>query len=114
MLLAHLFVHVRLTHDERFMGPARAISDDMFARLQSLLSQRRGDRPVVPGMDTIRHGVLTAEAGIREFFLFGRGADSASVAPHREFIEDVGTMLWLLLLRSTEKRSRASRARRSS
>jgi AcrR family transcriptional regulator len=102
-LLANLMTHVRLTNDKRFMEPARALSDDMFARLQSLFAYRRSDLPGAPTADAIRNGFLTAEAGIREFFLFGRGAASASVAPHRGFIKDVGTMLWLLLSQSAEK-----------
>jgi AcrR family transcriptional regulator len=100
-LLAHLLLHVRLTRDDRFVRPARMLSDAMFARLHDLLLSGRADLPAAPPVETVRNGVITADAGLREFFVFGRGSSSASAGPHRAFVEDTATMLWLLLSQAT-------------
>jgi AcrR family transcriptional regulator len=100
-LLAHLLLHVRLTRDDRFVRPARMLSDEMFARLRDLLGAGRADLPTAPPVKAVRNGVITADAGLREFFVFGRGSSSASAEPHRAFVEDTATMLWLLLSQAT-------------
>jgi AcrR family transcriptional regulator len=96
-LLAHLLLHVRLTRDDRFVRPARMLSDEMFVRFRELLGSRRADLPAPPPVDAVRNGVITADAGLREYFVFGRGSSSESADPHRAFVDDTATMLWLLL-----------------
>ena len=98
-LLAPLLLHVRLKGDERFVRPARLLSDDMFARYRELLACPRTDLPAAPPLDTVRHGVIAVDAGLREYFVFGRGS-SATSARHRAFVDDCATMLWLLLARA--------------
>jgi AcrR family transcriptional regulator len=102
-LLAHLLLHVRLTRDSRFVQPSRALSDEMFARFQELLGSRRPGPRVAPSVDTIRNGVIIADAGLREYFVFGRGSSSTSIEPHRAFVNDTATMLWLLLARAAKE-----------
>jgi AcrR family transcriptional regulator len=96
-LLAHLLLHVRLTRDDRFVRPARMLSDETFDRLRGLLGSGRADLSTPPPVERVRNGVITADAGLREFFVFGRGSSSASAVRHRAFVEDTATMLWLLL-----------------